>query len=235
MVILLDLSKAFDRINRNKLRYILYESDPRRHNTYANYWSLVVIILNFAQNITIKNGPILHNNVGFFQGSRLNEQLFIMYVEHATNRYANKTQSYNALINDMIIRNNRIVYRRFNCLLQLKTRPFNIEIPTWGGGSSLLANTFETDYLISADDANAGNAKSSDDNKKLNASHNTAKEYGLLINWRKTSILTNNANNSTIIEIKSSHLPFNEISLTKKSKAIGHLMAEKIMLMITLQ
>ena len=92
--ILLDLSKAFGGINRNKLWYSLYEFGLTKNLTRA------IINCHLDAQLCAKHlnnrCPLIPNNIGGFRGSPLSAQLFIIYAEHAM-------INYNAIIDTNLI------------------------------------------------------------------------------------------------------------------------------------
>ena len=127
--ILLDLSKAFDRINRSKLWYILYE--------YGLPENLLYAIVNSHQNTQLSarhqnnRGPLIPNNIGVFQGNPLSPQLFIIYAAHAMNNYNANLNSDLINLYPLVTRSENTEHNWSNFVLKLKTKNINDELPVW--------------------------------------------------------------------------------------------------------
>ena len=91
--ILLDLSRAFGRINRNQLWLILYEKGLPKNT--------ITMLIDAHINTTLrcrhdgKLGPEVINNIGVFQGSPLSPQLFAVFADKVMGNYTNETTKAN--------------------------------------------------------------------------------------------------------------------------------------------
>ena len=91
--ILIDLSKAFGKIDRNKLWWILYKKGlPLK---------LIKALVGGHTNTTLRSkhdgklGPYIANNVGVFQGSPISAQLFAIYIDSTMENYQNELNKQN--------------------------------------------------------------------------------------------------------------------------------------------
>ena len=89
--ILLDLSKAFDRIDRAKLRNILYEKGLPTNLTKLIKEGRINNMLRIKQNGKYANG--INNNIGVSQCRPVSANFFIIYADHVMNNYSTKIKA----------------------------------------------------------------------------------------------------------------------------------------------
>ena len=109
-LLLLDLSKAFDSINRNILWAILYEKGVP--------WELIKQIRSGHKGNKLCPkykgvlGPQMYNNKGVFQGSPISAMLFIIYFDHLIGQYEKQlSQQYKIQRPPLTIRNEQAEYK----------------------------------------------------------------------------------------------------------------------------
>merc|ERR1712112_748961 len=83
--ILIDLSKAFDRVDRNKLWKILYEKGLPI--SFINMIKIGHDNNQLCSKVKGEYSKLINNNIGVFQGSPLSPILFIIYADYIMNKY----------------------------------------------------------------------------------------------------------------------------------------------------
>ena len=215
--ILLDLSKAFGRIDRTKLWDILYEKglpieliDLIKKGHTGNY---------LCSKINNQYTKLIKNNIGVFQGSPLSACLFIIYADYVMNEYKNEIKQTNTQKSTNVIKN---IEAELNWTKNLIDEPTIINNNTNTTNND--TNTSK-DYVLFADDTAIEFKNNDDIIPKLTTYDKVSKKSNFLINWAKVYILANKKNIRHIEDkINNSNSPIKNIKCTNSTKILGRIM-----------
>ena len=212
--ILFDLTKAFDKINREKLWIILYEA-----GLPLNFIKFIIkghennkLCCKFNGKLT---NPI-DNNVGVFQGNPMSPQLFAIYLQDTMKEYKQQNNKNNNTTSKLKTRTSKIEEERTDYLLK-KQENNNLQWNKIGIKNFIVKNI---DYLLFADDTNIELKNREETLNKLLAYEKSTTKYSLEINWKKVNILTTNT--KEINTLGNNH--YSNIKYVNKGKILGHLM-----------
>merc|ERR1712112_154893 len=218
--ILIDLSKAFDRVDRNKPWKILYEKGLPL--SFINMIKIGHENNQLCSKVKGEYSKLINNNIGVFQGSPLSPILFIIYADYIMSKYNKSIKRCNNNItkSKTIIRNNEYekiwtnsIYNKIN----------NIEHDNVQNNQIINENNTSLDHVLYADDTAIEFKKINDLEKKLYEYNNKATNENFKINWDKIKILTGKDIENTKKKIQSYNEPYNKIECVNTSKILGHI------------
>ena len=223
--LLIDLSKAFGRIQRNKLWWILYEK-----GIPTNLLKIIILGHTDTKLCARHNGKLgtpVNNNTGIFQGSPLSALLFIIYADYAMNIYTSDIINAGVSKTQNIIRDDKTEHSWTNYILKLKHKKSNDPIPEWKHECTNNNKTSNLNYYNFADDTNIDIMKIKELPILLYSFSYAADKVNFMINWFKTNILLNKITPQITNFIKSLPEPYNKINIVTKAKVLGHIMTAK--------
>ena len=226
-ITLIDLSKAFDRMNRQKMLTILAEKGLPAE--------LIRIIHIMHKNTKLQPkqsnrlGQKIYNNNGCFQGSPLSALVFVIYADEMMNRYEQELKKQrgnakNASTENINIRSENAEKEWTRHKLNEKTKHEGKqkdapdEPKVFKHFASKKTIKQELDHLEYADDTNLFNNSVKDEQEKGVAYKTAATEYEMLLQLTKTKIIRKNAGaekNAGLCE------PLHEINESKFDKILG--------------
>ena len=179
-----DLSKAFDRIDRNKLWWILYEKGvPIK---------LIEIIIKGHTDNTLAgklNGELsneIENDKGVFQGSPISALLYIIFADGIMDEYKNELKQLKIPKIKILLKNLDIEYKWTEFLSKLKNREEAIEKVNWETPSAEKYVTHIDDSILFSDDTGIGYTDTNEILQKIKIYDKTIVKYGLLVNWKRS-------------------------------------------------
>ena len=181
----MDLSKAFDRIDRNTLWWILYRKGlPLSFIKTLIQGHTNTLICSRHKGI---HGEYVDNNIGVFQGSPVSPQTFIIYAFFAMEVFEKNLNNTNIIQNNITVRDNNA---EFNWTTHQLEQFNNKQIHDNPTKQHIILNTNQsknkkTNYTMFADDTAIDINNIQDLEPTLSTYNNSITNNHLLIQWKR--------------------------------------------------
>ena len=215
--LLMDLSKAFGRIDRNTLRWILYRKGlPLPFIKTIIQGHTDTLLCSRHKGI---HGPYIENNIGVFQGSPISPQMFIIYSHSFMGDFEMTLKKTNITQNNIIIRDQDAETKWTSHQLDQYNNKLFQDNPT---KQHIILHTNrsnkKTNYAMFADDTSIDINNIHGLEPTLNTYNNSIANNHLLTQWLKVELLTKKKFIKTFKNI-STHYLILTIKLNAQRKA----------------